>query len=209
MELLLIRHGLPVRRELDDGVADPGLSPAGVRQAEHLARYLAAEHLDAIYTSPLIRAVQTAEPTAAHFGLRLVTREEVAEWDRNSAAYVPMEELKAANDPRWQAMVRGDWTSQDETPEQFRGRVVDAIENLINTHRGDKIAVVCHGGVIIAYLSHVLGIPGHVSFFYPNYTSIHRVAAARSGERSIVTINETPHLRGTGLPIGVFQGPQR
>jgi probable phosphoglycerate mutase len=42
-------------------------------------------------------------------------------------------------------------------------------------------------------------------FFYPNYTSIHRVAASRSGVRSIVTVNETAHLRGTGLPIGLVQ----
>ena len=43
-----------------------------------------------------------------------------------------------------------------------------------------------------------------VGFFYPNYTSIHRVMAARSGQRQIVTVNETPHLRGTGLPIGLY-----
>jgi hypothetical protein len=64
---------------------------------------------------------------------------------------------------------------------------------------------VCHGGVINAYLAHVLGLGARRGFFYPNYTSVHRVAAARSGERSIVTVNETPHLRGTGLPMGLFQ----
>ena len=44
------------------------------------------------------------------------------------------------------------------------------------------------------------------NFFYPNYTSIHRVAAARSGERNVLTLNETYHLCGTGLPIGIYQG---
>ena len=81
------------------------------------------------------------------------------------------------------------------------------IQPLIDGHRGERIAVVCHGGVINAYLAHVLGLGGEMArgFFYPNYTSIHRVAAASSGERSVVTINETSHLRGTGLPIGLFQ----
>ena len=51
-------------------------------------------------------------------------------------------------------------------------------------------------------------LPTPRGFFYPNYTSINRIAAARGGERSIVTLNETSHLRGTGLPIGVFQVPQ-
>jgi probable phosphoglycerate mutase len=66
--------------------------------------------------------------------------------------------------------------------------------------------VVCHGGVIAGYLTHILGLVEPHGFFYPNYTSIHRVAAARSGERTIVTLNETSHLRSTGLPMGMFQG---
>jgi probable phosphoglycerate mutase len=206
VELLLIRHALPVRRELEIGTADPELSEAGHAQTRHLAEYLAAEApLDALYASPLSRARQTAAPVAERFALDVVIDDGVAEWDRHSNEYVPIEELKAANDPRWQALLRGEWTSHDESPEQFAARVVDAIEAIIAHHRGERAAVVCHGGVINTYLAHVLGLAGQHSFFYPNYTSIHRVAAATSGERSIVTINETAHLRGTGLPIGLFQ----
>ena len=206
MELLLIRHALPVRRELVIGVADPELSPDGHAQARHLAEYLAAEaSLDALYASPLERARQTAAPIAARFGLDIVVEEAVAEWDQHSNEYVPIEELKAADDPRWQALLRGEWTSHDESPEQFAERVVGAIEAMVARHRGERVAVVCHGGVINTYLAHVLGLVGQQHFFYPNYTSIHRVAAASSGERSIVTINETAHLRGTGLPMGLFQ----
>lgn len=206
MELLLIRHGLPVRRELDDGIADPELSEAGHAQAVHLAEYLAGERFDAIYASPLRRAHQTAEPLAASQQLPITLIDDVAEWDRNSSEYVPIEELKATNDPRWQAMLRGEWSVREESPEQFRARIVGAVEQLVDTHGGHRIAIVCHGGVINGYLSHLLGLDSHNGFFYPNYTSIHRIAAARSGERSIVTINETSHLRGTGLPMGLFQG---
>jgi 2,3-bisphosphoglycerate-dependent phosphoglycerate mutase len=206
MELLLIRHGLPVRRELDEGLADPELAEAGLAQAQHLAEYLSSESLDAVYASPLRRAFQTAQPLAASQGRDIVVVDEVAEWDRNSSEYVPVEELKAANDPRWQAMLRGEWNVHEESPEEFRSRTVNAIEKLIDAHRGHRIAVVCHGGVINGYLSHVLGLGMQQGFFYPNYTSIHRVAAASSGERSIVTINETAHLRRTGLPMGLFQG---
>jgi 2,3-bisphosphoglycerate-dependent phosphoglycerate mutase len=206
VELLLVRHALPVRRELEVGAADPELSEDGLAQARHLAEYLAAEApLDALYASPLNRARQTAAPIAARFGLEVVVDDAVAEWDRHSNEYVPIEELKAADDPRWQALLRGEWTSHDETPEQFAARVVGAIEAMVGRHRGERVAVVCHGGVINTYLAHVLGLERQHSFFYPNYTSIHRVAAATTGERSVVTINETAHLRGTGLPIGLFQ----
>jgi len=205
MELLIIRHGLPIRRELTEGAADPELAPQGREQAGHLARYLASEHIDAVYASPLARARETAAPLAELLGMEIRISPGVAEWDQNSPEYVPVEELKAANDPRWHAMLAGEWSS-DESEDDFRARVLDSVETIINDHRGQKVAVVCHGGIINGYLSHVLGLGEFArGFFYPNYTSINRVAAASSGERSIVTVNETSHLRGTGLPMGLFQ----
>jgi probable phosphoglycerate mutase len=205
MELLLIRHALPVRRELVVGAADPELSPAGRAQADHLAEYLAAERLDAVYCSPLRRAVETGIPVAARQGVEPIVVDDVAEWDRMSPEYVPVEELKAADDQRWRDLVDGVWTS-DEGPDVFRDRVLAAIERLVGAHSGGRIAVVCHGGVINTYLAAVLGLdPARPGFFYPNYTSIHRVMAAGTGQRSILTINETSHLRGTGLPIGLHQ----
>lgn len=204
MELLLIRHALPIRRELEEGAADPVLSDAGHQQARHLAGYLATEPLDAVYASPMQRAQQTAIPVAQAQRLQIITADGVAEWDRNSSHYVPVEELKAANDPRWQAMVAGEWDS-DEPQADFISRVVTTIEEIVDRHRSQRVAVVCHGGVINHYLAHILGLPESNGFFYPNYTSIHRIAAASSGERSVVTVNETVHLRHTGLPIGVFQ----
>jgi probable phosphoglycerate mutase len=203
MELLLIRHGLPVRRELVEGPADPELAADGLAQAERLGDYLASERIDAVYSSPLRRAYQTAEPLAAIHGLTIVIEDSVAEWDRDSNEYVPVEELKAANDPRWQALLRGDWNAS-ESPDEFQARVIDGVERLIDAHRGQRIAVTCHGGVINGYLSHILGLGTSTGFFYPNYTSIHRIAAAGSGQRSILSINETAHLRGSGLPVGLF-----
>ncbi len=204
MELLLIRHALPVRRELDEGRADPELADDGLAQAAHLARYLETERIDAVYASPMRRAHQTAEPLAASQGVDVVLEEGVAEYDRDASWYVPVEELKAANDPRWQEMLDGTWhASLDVDPFQFRDTVSGAIEAIIAANPSRKVAVVCHGGVINAYLSRILDLGDPTGFFYPNYTSIHRVMAARSGERSILTLNETSHLRGTGLPVGL------
>jgi probable phosphoglycerate mutase len=204
MELLLIRHALPIRRELTEGVADPELSEAGVAQALHLAEYLASEELHAIYASPLKRAQQTAAPVAERFQLEVTLVDGVAEFDRNSSEYVPVEELKATNDPRWKELIDNRWDGRDETQEQFTDRVFNAMEAIIEAHTGHNVAVVCHGGVINSYLARILGTAETAGFFYPNYTSIHRVVAARTGQRQIITINETAHLRGTGLPIGLY-----
>lgn len=204
VELILIRHALPVRRVLLAGIADPELSEAGRIQAALLADYLAAETVHALYTSPLRRAIETAEPLAARLQLPLTVVDGVAEHDRTSNEYVPIEELKATKDPRWQQMLDDTWDGRDETRAEFTDRVLASVDAIVAAHPSQNVAVVCHGGVINAYLARVLGAVDSVGFFYPDYTSIHRVVAARGGQRQIVTINETGHLRGTGLPIGLY-----
>lgn len=205
MEVILIRHAIPVRRELESGVADPELSDQGRHQARLLADYLAEERIDAIYASPMRRAIETASPIAEIMNLPVISVDGVAEFDRHSEWYVPVEELKAANDPRWRDLVNGQWTATHETEEEFIHRIVASIEEIVERHSSQRVLVVCHGGVINAYVASILGLANKRGFFYPNYTSIHRIAAARSGERSVVTLNETSHLRGSGLPIGLFQ----
>lgn len=200
----MIRHALPERRENTDGPADPVLSAEGRAQAELMARYLATETVDAVYTSPLRRARETASPLGEHFGLQPIVEDDVAEYDRHATEYIPPEELKAAGDPRYLDLI----TSVDghDDPAEFAARVIAAIERIIAAHSGQNVAVVCHGGVINTYTAHVLGLPVEPpGFFYPNYTSIHRIAASRSGVRSIVTLNETSFLRNTGLPMGLVQ----
>ena len=204
MELLLIRHALPIRREVEVGAADPELSEAGHAQAQHLADYLASEELHAIYASPMMRAQQTASPLAERLGLAVSLVEGVAEYDRNSPEYIPVEELKATNDPRWQQMLENTWDNKDETQDEFDARVFESVEAIVADHGGHNVAVVCHGGVINSYLARILGTPTSRGFFYPNYTSIHRIVAARTGQRQIISINETWHLRGKGLPIGLY-----
>lgn len=204
MELLLIRHALPIRREDVEGPADPELSEAGHDQAMHLANWLADERLDAVYSSPMQRARETAAPLASVHGLDVLVDEELAEYDRQSHWYVPVEELKAAGDPAWREIVAGEWGDVEVDPETFRDIVYKAVERLIDANPSKRIAAVCHGGVINAYLSKILGIENATGFFYPNYTSIHRVMAARSGERTVHTLNETAHLRGTGLIAGLY-----
>ena len=195
MEIVFVRHGLPLRVELETGIADPELAAEGHEQAEKMAAYLGVEDIEAIYVSPLRRAIETARPLCKLLGIEAVVSEGVAEFDRNSREYVPVEELRATNDPRWEKLLRGEWDGVDEDPSLFKSRVVATVDDMIAKHPGGRVVVVCHGGVINQYLAHVLGIETHIGFFYPKYTSIHRVMAARSGQRSIVSINEASHLR--------------
>jgi probable phosphoglycerate mutase len=204
VELILVRHALPVRRENTVGPADPELSDEGVAQALLFAQYMEAEHIDALYSSPLQRAQQTAAPLAQIKKMSPVVVDGVAEFDQHSNEYIPVEELKAANDPRWTEMINGTWTSPEEAQE-FTDRVIDTLESIIKDNRGGRVVVTCHGGVINEFLAHVLGLENR-QFFYPNYTSLHRIAASSNGHRSVLSINETSHLRNSGLPMGLFHG---
>jgi probable phosphoglycerate mutase len=194
VELLLIRHALPLRIENPDGTpADPPLSPEGRRQAERLVAWLADEAIDAVYTSPLRRARETAEPLARARGLCARLEPGVAEFDPLAASYVPLEEIKAENRELWRELVGGGLTAGVDVA-LFRRTVAAAIERSVAAHAGARVAIVCHGGVVNAWAAEVLGIEPTL-FFQPAYTSVSRFLAAGSGERSILSLNETAHLR--------------
>jgi probable phosphoglycerate mutase len=203
MELLLIRHAEPVRIAEGEvaGPADPGLTPQGQEQAARLAAWLAAEGIDAIVTSPLRRARETAAPLARALGLEAEVNEAVSEYDAESTSYIPIEELRETKDERWHAMIEGRWVELGGIdPHEFQARVVSALELLIKHSSQRRVAVVAHGGVINVYLAHVLGI-AKILWFHPEYTSISRVRAASTGERSVGTLNETAHLVAKRDPL--------
>lgn len=190
MELLLIRHARPVRVELDSGRADPELGPEGRDQAVRLARWLARDGVDAVVSSPLRRARQTAEPVAEACGRAVEVRDGLAEFDRDSPFYIPLEELRAEGDPRFADIMQGRWDAFGVDVAEFRAQVVEAVESVIADHPGRNVAVVTHGGVINAYVAHVVA-SARTGVFTPEYTSVSRILAARSGERTIRTLNET------------------
>lgn len=193
MELLLVRHALPMTVLRAEGPADPGLTPEGHRQAADLAAHLAVRRVDAVVTSPLRRAVETVRPVADALGLTPEVWDDLAESDRYSHTYVPMEDLR--RDPHLAAAVAAGVADQShETREQFNERTCRAMESVIAAYPGRRVLVMCHGGVINAYLASILGL-GRDVFFEPRYASISRVLASRRGHRNIDTLNETHYLR--------------
>jgi probable phosphoglycerate mutase len=193
MELILVRHGLPVRQELDTGRADPGLSTIGHRQAELVARWLEPIRIDAVYSSPMIRARQTAGPYEQLSGRSAVVHEGVAEFGREARSYVPTEELKVDDYEAWRALADRGGISEVEL-NTFSSAVVRAMKEIIASHKSETALVFCHGGVINVWACHVLGLPSRM-FFEPIYTSVNRFLCASSGERNIASLNEAAHLR--------------
>ncbi len=197
MELVLVRHAEPVRLTADDtggAPADPGLTGLGHEQAARLAAWLAHEHFDTLLTSSKLRSVETAIPVAGALGIEPAVDDEWIEYDAQADHYIPMEELRATNDARFQAMVDGRWHEfGGEPPAVFQTRIGAALDRVIAGAPGERVLIICNGGVINVALALVLGLDRHL-WFDPGYTSISRIVASRAGIRSVAAVNDTAHL---------------
>jgi probable phosphoglycerate mutase len=199
MEIAFVRHAEPVRTPAGavDGPADPGLTELGFEQSRRLADWLACEPVDAVLSSPMRRARETAAPVAAALGLTVEIVDGLVEYDSTSDDYIPMDELQASGDPRWLAMVEGRWEDFGADPAPvFKARVAQTVDDIIDRFPGRRVVAVCHGGVVNCALATILDIDRFL-WFEPKYTSISRVVASRSGVRSLATLNEHAHLDAT------------
>ena len=96
MQIIWVRHAEPERVEGGNGVpANPPLTARGRRQAERVAAWLALEPVDAVVSSPQLRARETALPVAVAHGLTVDVLDGLVEYDVQADHYIPMEELRA------------------------------------------------------------------------------------------------------------------
>lgn len=194
MELLLIRHAQPFRLS-DPAGADPDLTPDGHAQAERLAAALADGRygpVDRIVASPMRRAMQTAGHVGNSLSLDISTDERLVELDHGWTTYGAVHEYTDRG--RLLADMNGGRLGANTfDPNLFRSRVVAGIE-AVTADDADVVAVVCHGGVINAYLSQILRT-ADMFFVEPFYTSVTRVLAVPHGHRQVLSVNEIDHLR--------------
>ena len=194
MELILVRHGRPETVHGSAG-ADPDLTDDGHRQAALLAGFLAGVDPapDRVISSPMRRAEQTARPLAECAGVELEVDARLTEFDHGATSYVPVEVSTADKAALWAALETGVWGGHRFDPDAFERRVLHAFDDVIDASPGRRVAVVCHGGVINTFLSHLLGRRRSM-FVQLDYTSFSRVLASTGGVRQLQSINETPHL---------------
>jgi probable phosphoglycerate mutase len=201
-EVLLIRHGEQVTHPPEaprSDHRDPVLSERGEQQARLLGEALSTTTIDAIYASPLRRAHETAKALAAHHRIEPVVINDLREVevfrdipDDRAASELLTPELMRAVRRRMLDELSWDVYPYSESSFELKKRVVNAIESCVVAHSAERIAIVCHGGVINAYLGHVIGSK-YDFFFRPAHTSIQIVDVAR-GRKSLRKLNDTQHL---------------
>lgn len=203
-EVLLVRHGEQrPPRDANGPVSDqfdPPLSERGRQQARLVGERFSVEHVDHVYASPLQRALETSREIARHHRLEPIILDDLREVE--IFRDIPRE--KAVREVLGESLLRGirermlrekcwDVYPYSEPSAEFRRRVVNAIEAIIADNPGSRVVVACHGGVINAYIAHIIGAR-YDMFFRPAHASV-SVVAAGLGMRAVHALNETHHLR--------------
>ena len=184
--LYLIRHGRASHRSANETVtvrgrvADPPLDDTGREQAEILTRrLLKMEPPDGLYVSPLRRARETVAPYERETGRSATILEDLAEWYGGAWEFKEFEELLLEHPEIPRRILLQDpvffLAPGSESFPDFQDRVVAAVESALAANPDGDLWVVCHGGVINAYLQRILRIHGQEMFYLPPNASLNTV----------------------------------
>jgi 2,3-bisphosphoglycerate-dependent phosphoglycerate mutase len=196
----LIRHGRTAWNNEDrlQGWADPPLDDIGLVQAGALAARLHAVAFDALYSSPLLRARQTAETLAQPHGLPLTLDGRLRERSVGDWTGLTLDEARAQAPDRFHADWRQAGAPGGEAQAALTARVAAVFEEIVAARPASTVAVVSHGGALSAVLAHLLGIPAHqaVSFSFHN-TAIARLSVTPNGgggQVRLISLGDDRHL---------------
>ena len=201
--ILLVRHGqTPTTGKVLPGRAKGlHLADEGRRQAEIAAARIAAlKQVDAIYSSPLERAKETAAPISAARGLR--TRIDRGLFECDFGDWTGAELKKLMKLPEWQTVQRAPSTFRFPNGESFvemQTRMVSTLDRLRLEHPGGTIVCVSHADTIKAAVAHALGT--HIDLFQRIVISPASVTAITWGPSgpTVLAVNST------GRPLADLQ----
>jgi alpha-ribazole phosphatase len=179
--LWLVRHPEPDEavRGICYGSLDVALSPRGIEQAQSIARRLSSQHLDAIYTSPRQRCVETAHYIAAGRSCEVEPVDALRELNFGDFEGHSYDEIAACYPDIYREWMEGPTEVHFPGGENFRtmaDRVSDAARELLGRHPGGHILFVTHGGAIRIILADVLGMPpGNIFRIAQGYGAVNRI----------------------------------
>jgi broad specificity phosphatase PhoE len=159
---LLIRHGETdaVGRSIMGWAPGWHLNDSGRAQVKRLAERLAALPIRAIYTSPLERAVETAEAIGGPHGLTLRKDDDFGEFHAGEWQGISLADLDKRDDWRRFNAVRSLTRAPGgELAIETQARVVRKIQELAGRHAGETVAVVSHGDPLRSAIAYFLGMP--------------------------------------------------
>ena len=166
MTVILVRHAESEGNVggMIQGWTDLRLTSVGVEQAALVARRLSGETIAAVYTSPLLRARETARPIAEALGHDLVEEPDLRERNYGQAQGLTWAEA-AERWPLGEAAHHRDWAMAVPEVESLAGlrrRSVAVVNTLLDRHVHETVVCVSHGGTLVQIIAHLFGLPEDV-----------------------------------------------
>ncbi len=197
---VLIRHGQTGwnKEARFRGRIDIDLDETGMRQAQAVGERFAQSELAAIYSSPLKRAMATAEPIGRRLNLQVVPLEGINDMNFGSWEGRSIDEVREQNKELfdlWRYSPEKLRIPEGETLDDVQRRVAATVDDLAAKHEDDTVLLVTHRVVCKVLLCHLLGLDNsHFWQIAQDTTAVNRFQVV--GGRSTVTlINDTCHLR--------------
>lgn len=197
---LLIRHATcdPVGHSLAGRAPGVPLNAAGAAEASDLARRLQSVTLDAIYSSPIQRAEETARAIAAGRDIPIQRDDALTELDFAQWTGRTFSDLDG--DPQWRrfnglrSMTRA---SSGELMLEVQSRAIAFVERIRRERPDDRVALVSHGDLIRGLVAHLAGIP--LDLFQRIEIDPASVSVVEIGEQHVRVrcVNVTGTLLGT------------
>jgi broad specificity phosphatase PhoE len=212
-KILLIRHGqtdwnLSKRWQ---GHTDTPLNAAGRAEAKSLASRLASWPIQAIYSSDLSRAFETAETVGRIHELEPVPNPSLRERNGGLFEGLTSEEMMSRYGDLWQKVrLEGAAPPDGESDIQVAERIIQAFEHYRDQHQDQMIAIVSHGGTLKSLMSFILGFPlGHqASIGLLGNTALSIIRIDDYGQR-LALFNDSSHLDSLELkPLTEIKTPQ-
>jgi broad specificity phosphatase PhoE len=201
MCIVLVRHGQTEwnRVERFRGRADVPLNETGLAQAEATGRRVASEYKPiSVYSSPLSRAVKTAEAIAKHFSLPVQVHPGIADIDYGRWQGLTPDEVKG----RWPEILHAWYNAPHtaripggETLDDLRMRGMTAVNELAAHHAGQTIVLVGHTVINRVILLGVLGLGNDRFWRLQQDTCAINAFTVENGEFTLSSLNDTCHLR--------------
>ncbi len=203
VKLFLIRHGQTLWNEEGryQGSKDIDLTERGINQARLIAEYLSDVNFSSIYSSPLKRAVKTANIISKanrQNNLKIIIRENLKEMYFGKWEGVKFEQLGREFHDEFQKWIKDPYNyppTGGENLKDVKKRATEEIEKIIEENEnGSNVAVVTHGGIILSILVHWLQIPLLRWKSIILHQGAINIAVIDRGFPYISTINFTGHL---------------
>lgn len=202
-KLFVVRHGETewnVENRIQ-GHLDNELSRRGMQQAEALSERLRGMNFDALYSSDLARAAQTAKAISNTLGVEVVTDQRLRERNMGVLQGLTLDEAHVQHTDalnRLRSLDPEYIIPKGESLRQFSDRTVACIEELAQRHLGGLVLIATHGGVLECLMNHVLETPLDAPREFMSANASLNIYLCEAGEWSLETWGDISHLREIG-----------